>query len=152
MRLLELQRQVRELKEEFAPPPSPPDSAHALIADLWSAWILIVLHSHGWRNSSDGLEEIVRLLGIPEIIEWNVNLPGVEDALCKLCRERILLKLRTIVDGRGGKWPDDETIVFINDDLESLCSDIPVELKEKDRLPSEYLEFYSRAEALFGKI
>ena len=71
-RLLELQRQIRELKKEFAPPPSPPDFAQALRADLWSAWILIILfHSHGWNQSSDGLEEIVRLLGIPEFVEWN---------------------------------------------------------------------------------
>ena len=29
-RLLELQRQIRELKKEFAPPPSPPDSVHGV--------------------------------------------------------------------------------------------------------------------------
>jgi hypothetical protein len=102
-RLLELQRQIREFQKEFAPPPLPPDSAQALISDLWSTWILIVLyHSHGWQHS-DGPEEIVRLLGIPESIEWNWNVPGIKDAFCKLCYERKLMKSWILVEGRVAK-------------------------------------------------
>ena len=38
----------------------------------------------------------------------------------------------------------DEMIGFFNDEIESLYSEIPVELKEKYRLPSEFVGFYSR--------
>jgi len=101
----------RTVCKEFAPPPSPPDSAQALLADLWSAWILIIqFHCHGWKQSSYELEEIVRLLGIPEFFEWNWNIPGVKDAICKLCYERIQMKLRDLVERRGGKWQDDGTM------------------------------------------
>jgi hypothetical protein len=149
-RLLELRRQIRELKKKFAPPPSPADSSQALIADLLSTWILIVLfHSHGWQHSSDGLAEIVRLLGIHESVEWNWNVPGVKDAVCELCYERILMKLSALVEGRGGKRPDHETMDFFNDEIVSLYSEIPIELKNKHRLPGGFLELYSRAEALF---
>jgi hypothetical protein len=152
-RLLELQRQIRELKKQYAPPPSPPDSAQALIGDVWATWILIVLyHSHGWKNSGDGLEEIVRLLGIPEFVEWNLNVPGVEDAVYELCYERILMKLRALVEGRGGKWPNDKSIDFFNDEFASLYFEIPSKLKNAHRLPGEFVELYSRAEALFAQI
>ena len=41
-------------------------------------------------------------------------------------------------------------LVSFNDEIESLYSEIPIELKKKYCLPSEFVEFYSRAEALFG--
>jgi hypothetical protein len=124
-RLLWLQRQTRELKKEFAPPPSPPDSAEALKADLWSSWLLIILfHSHGWKHSSDGPEEILRLLGIPEVVKWNWNVPAVKDAVDKLCHESIRT-LQDLVERRGGKWPDDETKLFFNYELQSLYSESP---------------------------
>ena len=148
-RLLELQRQIRELNQKFAPPPSPPDSARALIADWWSAVTLIVLfHGDGWNNSSDGLEGIVRLLGIPEVVEWNWSLPGVEGAVCKLFYENTLMKLRALVEGRGGKWPDDKSIGFFNDELKALYTEIPAALKHRYSLPREFVDFHSRAEAL----
>jgi hypothetical protein len=148
-RLLQLQREIRELNKKFAPPPSPPDCARALIADLWSAVTLIVLfHGHGWNNSSDGLEEIVRLLGIPEFVEWNWNTPGVEDAVCKLYFENIGTKLRALVEERGGQWMDDGTMGFFTDELKSLYSEIPAGLKHKYSLPREFVDFRSRAEAL----
>jgi hypothetical protein len=152
-RLLALQRRTLELKREFAPPASRADSAQALIADYWSTWILIVVfYSHGWKYSSDGLEEIVRLLGIPEFVEWNWNVPGVKDAVCKLFYERMLLKLSALVEGRSGKRLDHEKIGFFNDKIASLYSAIPIELKKKYCLPTELVELYSRKKALFEPI
>lgn len=148
-RLLELQRRVRELKQEFAPSPSPPDFAQALIGDLWSAWILTVLsNSHAWKRSCDGPEEIVRLLGIPQFFEGDWNAPGVKDCACKLFCEHIQRKLRAIVKSRGANWPDDKPIDFFNDEVVSLYSEIPVELKKRYGLPGDFVEFYFRAEAL----
>jgi hypothetical protein len=152
-RLQELQRRTLELKKEFAPMPAPPDSSRALIADLWSAWILIALfHSHGWQHSSDGLEEIVRLLGIPEFVEWNWNVSGVKDAVYKLCSERMMMKLWPLVEARGGKRPDHEVVGLFNDETASLYSEIPMELKKKYRLPIEFVEFCSRGKAIFEQI
>jgi hypothetical protein len=152
-RLLELQRQIRELKKEFAPPPSPPDSAQALRADLWSTWILIILfHSHSWNRLSDGLEEIFRLLGIAEVVNCDLNIPGVNATLNKLLCKCILTNLRDLVERRGGKWPNDEVKLFFNDDMELLYSEIPVELKNGYCLPRELVDFYSRVEALVEQI
>ena len=119
---------------------------------MWSAVTLIVLvNSHDWDNSSDGFAEILRLLGIPYILKWNFGFPGVDDAVCKLCHERILMKLRALVEGRGGKWPDDEKVHFFNVELETLYSEIPLGMKKKYWLPAEFAEFYSRAKELFEK-
>ena len=152
-RLLELQRRTLQLKKKLAPPPAPPGSSRALIADLWSTLILIVLfHSHGWQHSSDGLEEIVRLLGIPEFVEWNWNLPGIKDEVYKLCLEKIVMKLSALVEARGGKRPDHETVGFFNDEIASLYSEIPIDLKKKYFLPTEFVGFYARDKALFEQI
>jgi hypothetical protein len=60
-----------------------------------------------------------------------------------------MMKIRALVEGRGGKWPDDERMVFVNDKLELLYSEVPAELKKEYQLPDELVDFYSRAEALF---
>jgi hypothetical protein len=62
------------------------------------------------------------------------------------------MKLRALVEGRGGKWPNDKSIDFFNDEVASLYFEIPSKLKNVHRLPGEFVELYSRAEALFAQI
>jgi hypothetical protein len=138
-RLRELERQIRELKKEFAPPPSPPpDSTAALAGDLlWARLIIVLFHNRGWTGANDRLQEIVSVIGMPEFLESNWNTPGVAEAIYNQFQEKTKIALGALIARRGGT-------------LESLYTEVPPEIKNEVGLPSEFVEFSRRAAALFG--
>jgi hypothetical protein len=149
-RLLALERRTLELIKQFPPPPSAlPDTADKLVEDsFWALSLIVLYHHEGSSDANDILEEVLRSVGMPEILKWNFNLPGVADAFSKEFHEKTMTALRALVEKRGGKRPNDETPLTV--ELEPLYSEIPTKLKNEYGLPTEFAEFYSRAAALFG--
>jgi len=151
-RLLALERHVRELKQKFAPPPSPPpDSVEALEDDLRLACVLIVhFHHHGSTSPSDRLPEVLESIGLPEFFNSNWNYPGVADAVCRQFWVRTWTAVRALVERRGGTWDWDnnQSKACLTRELEKLYSEMPLGLKDEYGLPSEFAEFSRRAAAL----
>ena len=149
--LLRLERATRELREKFPPPPTaPPDTVERLVEDFgWALNLIVLYHHEGWSDTNDRLEEVLRSVGMPEILKWNFNLPGVADAFSKEFHEKTMIALRALVEKRKGKRHNDETNTPLTVELEPLYSEIPTKLKNEYGLPTEFAEFYRRAAALF---
>jgi hypothetical protein len=151
-RLLALERQTLELIKKFPPPPSVlPDTVERLVGDLGLAVSLIVLH-HEERlsDTSDRLQEVLKSIGLPEMLKTDFNAPGVADAFVKDFHERTLTALRALVETRGAKRSNDPSNASFTVELGPLYSKIPTKLKNEYGLPTELAEFSRRAAALFG--
>jgi hypothetical protein len=145
-RLLALERRTLELVKEFPPPPSSlPDNVDRFVQDLRLAAGLIVLYHHeGFSETNDRLQEVLKSVGLPEILTSNFNVQGVADAFYKELDQRTTTALRALVEARGGKRPNDQSNALL-----TLYHEVPTKLKTECGLPTEFAEFSRREAALF---
>ena len=100
----------------------------------------------------DGRRQAFRIVGEDEADPRNGSISYVSPVARALIGKAAGDIVWVGVERRGGKWPDDGTQLFFNDEIESLYSEIPAELKNEYRLPREYADFYSRVEALVKQV
>ena len=100
----------------------------------------------------DGRRQAFRIVGEDEADPRNGSISYVSPVARALIGKAAGDIVWVGVERRGGKWPDDGTQLFFNDEIESLYSEIPAELKNEYRLPREYADFYSRVEALAKQV
>ena len=104
----------------------------------------MLYHHEGFSETNDRLQEVLKSVGLPEILKSNFNVQGVADAFYKELDERTTTVLRALVETRGGKRPSDQSNALL-----TLYYEIPTKLKTEYGLPTEFAEFSRRASALF---